>query len=124
MQQQTTVFNPLFPKLEKYGYRYQFNGNELIIKTNRLAFLKVKYKNDKFEFSNGLHFGFRFASLEYNFIIYILFFSLILLPTSQKYPLIIIVCTVAFFCGLVLLYNNLLSTKRQVIDWLEEGNKI
>jgi hypothetical protein len=124
MQEQTTVFNTLFPKLEKYGYRYQFDGNELIIKTNRLAFLKVKYKNDKFEFSNRLHFGLRFTTLEYNFVLYILIFSLFLLPTSQKYPLIIVVCTVAFFCGLVLLSNNLLSTKRQVIDWLEEGNKI
>ena len=124
MQEQTTVFNTLFPKLEKYGYRYQFDGNELIIKTNRLAFLKVKYKNDKFEFSNRLHFGLRFTTLEYNFVLYILIFSLFLLPTSQKYPLIIIVATVAFFSGLVLLYNNLLSTKRQVVDWLEEGNRI
>ena len=124
MQEQTTVFNTLFPKLEKYGYRYQFDGNELIIKTNRLAFLKVKYKNDKFEFSNRLHFGLRFTTLEYNFVLYILIFSLFLLPTSQKYPLIIVVCTVAFFCGLVLLHNYLLSSKRQVIDWLKEGNKI
>jgi len=124
MQEQTTVFNPLFPKLEKYGYRYQFDGNELIIKTNRLAFLKVKYKNDKFEFSNRLNFGLRFTTLEYNFVFYILIFSLFLLSSLQKYPLIIIVWAVAFFSGLVLLYNNILSTKRQVIDWLEEGNKI
>lgn len=115
-------FTAILPKLSKYGYKYQLDKDELIIKTNKLAYLKVKYQNDTFTFSNGLNFGFRFVSLEYNFVVYILFFSLFLLPTSVKYPLIIIVSTIAFFTGLVLLYTNILATKRQIIDWLEKSN--
>ena len=29
MEPQTTVFNSIFPKLEKYGYKYEFNGKDL-----------------------------------------------------------------------------------------------
>lgn len=124
MQEQTTVFNPLFPKLEKYGYRYQFDGNELIIKTNRLAFLKVKYKNDKFEFSNGLHFGIKSASIENNFIFYIAIFIFPLKYAKNNGLFFFLFLAIACFTGLLLLYSNILATKRQVIDWLEEGNKI
>ncbi len=73
-------FTAILPKLSKYGYKYQLDKDELIIKTNKLAYLKVKY------------------------------------------PLIIIVSTIAFFTGLLLLYTNILATKRQIIDWLEESN--
>ncbi len=120
MQEQTTIFNPLFPKLERYGYRYEFNGKVLIVKTNKLAFLKIKHQNDRFEFSNGLHFGLRTFSIEHNFIFYILLFIFPLKFATGNSLFLFLHFAIATFLGMLLLYINILSTKRQIIDWLEK----
>ena len=120
MEPQTTGFNSIFPKLEKYGYKYEFNGKDLTVKTNKLAFLKIKHQNDRFEFSNGLHFGLRTFSIEHNFIFYILLFIFPLKYAAGNSLFLFLHFAIATFSGMLLLYINILSTKRKIIDWLEK----
>jgi hypothetical protein len=116
------ITSPL-PPHNQYGSRYEFNGKELIVKTNKLAFLKIKHQNERFEFSSGLNFGLRTFSIEHNFIFYILLFIFPLKYAEGNSLFFYLHLAFATFSGMILLYINVLSTKRQIIDWIE-GEKI
>jgi hypothetical protein len=113
-------FTAILPQLQKFGYHATCDGNELIIKPNKLSYLKVKYNDNKYSFSNWLTFGLRFTTLEYNFLFYAVFFAFA--EEFVKYKEVMIVVSIGFLLGLILLYTNLLLTKHQIIRWLEESN--
>lgn len=114
----------IIERLKHFDYKYELNGQILKVFLPMFCYLKITIKSDKVKMTSHINFGFRFLSLEYNFLIYA--FGLYILtwyfwPTLNKAGFVLLGLMFIYF---IVCFIKIETVKIILHNWIENDNKI
>ena len=60
----------IISRLKFFRYKYEIDGTSLKILLPMVCYLKIDFAKERIKMTSRIWFGFRFLTLEYNFVIY------------------------------------------------------
>lgn len=106
-------------KLSEYDYKYNINGTKLNIILPMLCYLSINFLPQKTKMSSHLTIGIRFLSIEYNYLIYGIFFYFLMTIVSQQ--IILYYLIFLYYLYLIICVVKLESMKVIIHKWLDEN---
>jgi hypothetical protein len=120
MAKQISDIGKIVSRLNLFNYKYELYGSTLEISLPIFCYLKIDFSSDTITITSGINFGFRFFSVELNFIIYGLILYLL---TWFQWPVLnkgIFMLMGILLLMLVICIIKIESMKTIIHSWIEK----